>query len=277
MQEPIDPDRETSPEDNPAGQVARHSDGLHVVAVGGLDPTGGAGLVRDLLTATALGARAVLVGTAWTIQDEQGVKGVEPRSPGMIQAALEHALAASPCGRTAVKVGMVANRAIVGAIVSGLREWPGPVVFDPVMGASGGGSLFEGSSVDLLPLMRRATVVTPNLAEAASLTGLTVQTLAQSRVAACVLFGLSQSAVLVKGGHLAGPATDVLRSSAGERLYEGPRLPGRSPRGTGCALATALAVGLSSGQALEEAVQSAKAWLAALIRSAVSIGEARHL
>jgi hydroxymethylpyrimidine kinase/phosphomethylpyrimidine kinase len=277
MQEPPYSDRETSLEDGQYGQACERPERPNVIAVGGLDPSGGAGLVRDLLTAAALGARAVLVGTAWTCQDERGVKGVEPRSPGMVRAGIEHALETCPLGRTAVKVGMAANRSIVAAIVSGLQAWQGPVVLDPVRGASGGGSLFEGNPADLLPLMRRATIVTPNLAEAAWLTGLPVQTLDQSRQAAQTLARWSEAAVLVKGGHLAGPATDVLCSSAGERLYVGPRLPGRSPRGTGCALATALAVGLVSGQSLEQAVQDAKAWLAARIRTAVPIGAARYL
>lgn len=245
--------------------------------MGGLDPSGGAGLVRDLLTAEALGARAVLVGTAWTRQDGNGVRGVEPRSPEMVQAAVEHALTLCPPRRTAVKVGMVADGGIAAAVVSGLQAWQGPVVFDPVLGASGGGALFEGTPGDLLPLLRRSTLVTPNLTEAAWLTSLPVETLEHARNAARALAAWAQTAVLVKGGHLAGPATDVLRSPAGERLYEGERLAGRSPRGTGCALATALAVGLSSGLPLEQAVQVAKAWLAERIRAAVPIGNARYL
>jgi hydroxymethylpyrimidine/phosphomethylpyrimidine kinase len=83
--------------------------------------------------------------------------------------------------------------------------------------------------------------------------------------------------VLVKGGHLYGPATDVLRSAAGERLFQATRLPGTSPRGTGCALATAIAVGLARGQPLEQAVDSAKVWLTGRIQSAVAIGNARYL
>jgi hydroxymethylpyrimidine/phosphomethylpyrimidine kinase len=249
----------------------------HVVAVGGLDPSGGAGLVRDLLTAEALGARAILVGTAWTRQDERGVKGIEPRSPDMVREDLEQALAASPLRRTAVKIGMVAGPSIATAILSGLEAWQGPVVFDPVLAASGGGSLFEGAPVDLLPLVNRATLVTPNLVEAAWLTGLAVETLDHARQAARVLAAWGAAAVLVKGGHLCGPPTDVLRSPAGERLYEGTRLPGSSPRGTGCALATAIAVGLARGEPLEQAVDAAKVWLAGRIQAAVTIGGAHYL
>ena len=261
----------------PAENEAGPSERPHVVAVGGLDPSGGAGLVRDLLTAEALGARAILVGTAWTRQDESGVRGVEPRSPDLVRAGLEQALALCPPRRTAVKIGMVARGGIAAAIISGLRAWRGPVVFDSVLGASGGGSLFEGTPADLLPLVSRATLVTPNLAEAAWLTGLVVETLEHARQAAQALAASGSAAVLVKGGHLGGPATDVLRSPAGERLYEGTRLPGKSPRGTGCALATAIAVGLARDQPLEQAVGAAKAWLADRIQAAVAIGNARYL
>ncbi|MGA7744996.1 MAG: bifunctional hydroxymethylpyrimidine kinase/phosphomethylpyrimidine kinase [Polyangia bacterium] len=261
----------------PAENEAVPSDGPHVVAVGGLDPSGGAGLVRDFLTARALGAHATLVGTAWTRQDESGVKGVEPRSPDMVRAGLEHALAACPPRRTAVKIGMVAGASIAAAIVSGLEAWQGPVVFDPVLAASAGGSLFEGAPADLLPLVCRATLVTPNLAEAAWLTGLAVEAVDHARRAAQELAARGAPAVLVKGGHLCGPPTDVLRSRGGERLYQGTRLPGRTPRGTGCALATAVAVGLARGQSLEQAVAAAKVWLAGRIQTAVAIGDARYL
>jgi hydroxymethylpyrimidine/phosphomethylpyrimidine kinase len=172
---------------------------------------------------------------------------------------------------------MVAHGDIAAAIVAGLKAWPGPVVFDPVLRASGGGSLFEGTPADLLPLMRRATLLTPNLAEAAWLTGLAVETLAQARHSAQTLASDGPAGVLVKGGHLGGPATDVLRSAAGERLFEVTRLPGKSPRGTGCALATAIAVGLARGQPLEQAVEAAKVWLTGRIQSAVAIGNTRYL
>ena len=145
------------------------------------------------------------------------------------------------------------------------------------LGASAGGSLFEGTPADLLPLLRRATLVTPNLAEAAWLSGLAVETLDHARQAAQKIFARGSLAVLVKGGHLSGPATDVLRSQTGERLFQGTRLPGRSPRGTGCALATAIAVGLARGQQLEQAVEEAKVWLAERIQAAVTIGGARYL
>jgi hydroxymethylpyrimidine/phosphomethylpyrimidine kinase len=152
------------------------------------------------------------------------------------------------------------------------------VVLDPVLGAtSGGTALFQGSPKDMLPLIRRATLVTPNLAEASWLSGLPVTTRDQARAAAQWLSSWGGTSVLVKGGHLEGPPVDLLVSPQGERAFEGPRLPGKSPRGTGCTLATAIALGLASGHPLAQAVQGAKAWLAERIASATEIDGSRFL
>jgi hydroxymethylpyrimidine/phosphomethylpyrimidine kinase len=250
----------------------------YVVAIGGLDPSGGAGLARDLLTAMALGGQAVLVGTAWTRQDERGARGIEPRHPNMLQAAIEHALESCDPERTAVKIGMTGNGTLIAAIVSGLNAWTGPVVFDPVLGASSGGTtLFQGAPADMLPLVHRATLVTPNLAEASWLTGQPVSTREEAHRAARTLSSWGKTSILVKGGHLDGPPVDVLASPEGEQLFEGVRLPGKSPRGTGCTLATAIALKLAAGHPLAQAVHAAKGWLAARIAAATEIDGARFL
>ncbi len=240
--------------------------------------------MRDFLAAEALGARAVLVGTAWTVQSSAGVQRVEPRAPAAVADALRAALAGPPpAGGRAVKIGMVATPAVAAAIAEALAGFDGPVVFDPVLAASSGGALFVGPDgaplggpdgapapplPALLPLLRRATVVTPNLAEAARLTGAPVRDLAEARAAARALRGAGARAALVKGGHLEGDAADLLLSEAGERLFVAPRLEGASPRGTGCALATALAVALAGGAPLDAAVEAAKGWLFGRIRDA---------
>ncbi len=249
-----------------------------VIAIGGLDPGGGAGLIRDHLTASALGGRAILVGTAWTRQDERGVRGIELRHPDMLRTAIEHALESCDPTLTAIKVGMTGHAATISAIVAGLKAWTGPVVVDPVLGASSGGTtLFEGAAADTLPLVRRATLLTPNLAEASWLLGRPVSTREEARGAARSLSAWSGTSVLVKGGHLEGPPVDILAASAGEQLFEGIRLPGPSPRGTGCALATAIALGLASGLPLEKAIGDAKAWLAGRIATATEIDGAHYL
>jgi hydroxymethylpyrimidine kinase/phosphomethylpyrimidine kinase len=245
------------------------------VVVGGIDPGAGAGALRDLLTATALGARAHVVGTAFTLQDSGF--SVEPRAAEQVALGLTTALAHAG-GPSSVKIGMVANAGIARAVASALAaSHPGPVVYDPVLRASSGGSLYDGDRASVLALARQATLLTPNLDEAGWLLDRPVRTRADARAAARALLDEGVAAVLLKGGHLEGEATDVLLSPAGETLLSCPRSAGPSPRGTGCALATAIAVELALGTALDEAVASAKAWLAQRIAGATTVGAERHL
>ena len=242
-----------------------------VVTVGGIDPSAAAGLGRDLLTASDLGAVVRLVGTAWTEQGASGVRSVEARSAEAVEEATRNAIRTPSPG--AVKVGMVPGPAVAQALVRGLEGFAGPVVVDPVLAASSGGALWQGPLEALWPILRRATLVTPNALEAAALSGRRVETLDEARAAATALREAGIAAVLVKGGHLQktldGTVTDVLATADGERLFTRPRSAGPSPRGTGCALSTAIAVELASSRPLAAAIERATAWLAARIASAV--------
>jgi hydroxymethylpyrimidine/phosphomethylpyrimidine kinase len=239
-----------------------------VLAVGGLDASGGAGLMRDFLTARALGANAHMVATAFTDQDEAGVFGVDVRAGDSLRRHLAAALSRSQRdGRAvAVKIGMVGDPALVSAILEALAGFEGPVVYDPVLAASSGGALYRGQLAALDPLLARAALVTPNRSEAAALARVPVDDLAGARAAGEALRARGARAVLVKGGHLDGDeACDVLVSEAGVQVLCAPRVVGRDPRGTGCALATAIAVGLARGVGLAAAVGEAKVWLRARI------------
>ncbi len=254
-----------------------------MVVVGGVDPGGGAGLLRDVATAAALGARAHAVGTAWTEQ-APGVHRVEPRDP----AAVREALAAAVSGRpAAVKIGMAVGPDTASAILEALAGYVGPVVLDPVLASSRGGTLWAASPAELLPLARRATLVTPNAPEAAALAGRPVATAAAAAAAGRRFVehdGLA--AVLIKGGHVSedpGRVTDVLVAAAaggGVARVAGftrPRVIGASPRGTGCALATALAVELGRGLTLDAAIDAATSWLAGAIARARDVDGERRL
>jgi hydroxymethylpyrimidine kinase/phosphomethylpyrimidine kinase len=248
----------------PAGSVT-------VAVVGGVDPGGGAGLLRDVLTARALGARALAVGTAWTEQGD-GLHRVEARAPGALREAVQRAVAAGP---GAFKVGMVADVASAAAVREGLGGYAGPVVVDPVLRTSRGGALYAGETGALLALLRRATLVTPNAPEAEALTGVPARDPAGAALAGRALRALGAAAVLVKGGHLGGadgPIVDTLVTADGTRPFVHARLPGGDVRGTGCALATALAVALARGSPLLAAVESATAWLATARARAVTVG-----
>jgi len=247
-----------------------------VVVVGGLDPGAGAGLARDLLTASALDARAVLVGTAWTEQGAFSDRTIEARPAGRVSAALAAALAKT--GATgAVKIGMVATAAIANALDQALANYAGAVVYDPVLRASSGDALYDGDRQSVLALARRSTLLTPNLAEAGWLLDRSVETEADAWAAGRALRELGIRAVLVKGGHLQGDATDILLSPAGETLFSSPRIAGPSPRGTGCALATAIAVGLARGETLDRSVAAAKAWLHRRIEQAQTVAGEHQL
>ncbi len=171
---------------------------MTVVVVGGLDPGGGAGLLRDVATAAARGAHAVAVGTAWTEQGP-GIHRVEPRAPGAVGEALARAIAARPA---AVKVGMAVGPDTAAALVEALTGYDGPVVVDPVLATSRGGPLWSAEPRALGPLLRRATLVTPNAGETAALTGMPVATAAEAEAAGQALVEAGLAAVLVKGGHL---------------------------------------------------------------------------
>lgn len=256
-----------------------------LVVIGGVEPSGAAGLLRDVSTATTLGARVHAVGTAWTEQ-AAGVHAVEPREASALADAVRHAVAKRP---RAIKIGMVPGIQAAAAILNGLDgadpadRYPGPIVVDPVLMSSAGGALWLGRAGDMLPLLRRATLVTPNAPEAAALTGRTVQSLADAEAAARALREQGIEAVLVKGGHLIGQLdggdeiADLLVTEAGTRVLGRARVPGTTPRGTGCALATAIATHLARGVGLEWAVETAGAWLAGAIAGAVDVGGERHL
>jgi hydroxymethylpyrimidine/phosphomethylpyrimidine kinase len=263
------------------GLSRAHADVL-VVAVGGVDPTGGAGVVRDLLTARTLNARVRVIPTAWTEQSAAGgVSSVEPRAPAALEAAVDTALAVGrdqPDLVVVVKVGMLPHAAAADAVLRALRNFEGPVVFDPVLGASSGGSLYRGDPTELLAMGARATVFMPNATEAARLSKREVVDPRGAEEAGIALIRAGVSVVLVKGGHLAGDlAVDLLVSAGGVRRFEAPRLPGPSVRGTGCALGTAVAVALGRGLSLEQAVGEAKAWLHGAIAGAIAVGDERHL
>jgi hydroxymethylpyrimidine/phosphomethylpyrimidine kinase len=248
-----------------------------LVVVGGVDPSGGAGLLRDIATAAAWGAHAWAVGTAWTEQGE-GVHQVEPRPPRAVREALAHALGRTP---TAVKLGMAVGPATAVAILEALARYAGPVVMDPVLASTRGGRLWEGGAREMLPLARRATLLTPNALEAAALTGRAVSTAAEAEAAGRELVereGLA--AVLVKGGHLTpadGKVIDVLVTPAEVQRFVRPWVAGANPRGTGCALATAIAIELGRDRTLTAAVASATAWLAQAIARARDVGGEHQL
>jgi hydroxymethylpyrimidine/phosphomethylpyrimidine kinase len=193
--------------------------------------------------------------------------------PALVAAQIDAVAADLPVH--AVKIGMLANAAIVDAVVAALRRHGlGPVVLDPVMVAKSGARLLDDDAVRALRtrLLPLATIVTPNAPEAGVLVGRPVMTLDGQRDAAVELVRLGAGAALVKGGHLEGPATDVLATAAGVVDLPAERIASRHTHGTGCTLAAAIAANLATGAGLRDAVERAKAYVTRCIRQAPGLG-----
>lgn len=230
-----------------------------ILAIGGIDPSGGAGLSRDSAMAARLGCKVKPVVTALTVQTDQSVSAVHPTGLDLLQAQLEAAL--EDPAPEAVKIGMVATAEQV-VLLAALLPDRIPLVFDPVLRASSGGHLTPAAALG--PLLQRAQVITPNLIEAARLADLPTD--APPADLGRALLALGPRAVLLKGGHASGKdCVDHLYFQDHSEAFTAPRLPGKW-RGTGCRLATAIACGLAQGHPLPEACRQAKHALTAWLR-----------
>lgn len=244
-----------------------------VLVIAGSDSGGGAGIQADIKSAMALGAYASTAITALTAQDTLTVHGVHSIPVAFIRQQI--ALALADPGADAVKTGMLGDAATIEAVAELLAPAGLPLVVDPVMVAKGGARLLAPDAVSALKrlLLPLATVLTPNLPEAEALTGQPITDLAGMHRAVETLLTLGVPAVLLKGGHLPGDVVVDLLATADETLaFERPRLPTRHTHGTGCTLATAVAVGLAAGLPLPEAVQRARDYVQAAIAAAPGIG-----
>ena len=242
----------------------------HVLVIAGSDSSGGAGLTRDVATLTHFGVGALCALTAVTAQSDTAVTAVEVLPAAIVRAQIEAAFAT---GRVdAVKIGMLATRVVVLAVAAALAAHPTtPVVLDPVLTSTSGTALLDAAGQAALRerLLPRATLITPNVAEAAALLGVAAgvgesQRLAQGEA----LLALGARAVLLKGGHAPGPtAIDLLLiPRAPAQRFSEPRIP-QDRRGTGCALASAIAAGLAGAQDLSQACARAKQHVTELLRN----------
>ena len=244
------------------------------LTVAGSDSGGGAGIQADLKTFSALGVYGASVITAVTAQNTCGVVAVEEVSAGMIRAQIAAVLDDIAIG--AVKIGMLASPVIIEAVHEGLMAFDGPIVLDPVMVAKSGDALLAPSAVATLvrELLPRADLLTPNLPEAARMLGrepaaTEPEVLAQGRE----LLERGAKAVLMKGGHAAGPhCVDRLVSPVGVTEFAAPRILTRNTHGTGCSLSSAIAAELAKGADLHAAVYRAHGWLHGAIRAADRLG-----
>jgi hydroxymethylpyrimidine/phosphomethylpyrimidine kinase len=240
------------------------------LTVAGSDSSAGAGIQADLKTFAALGVYGASVVTALTAQNTKGVVAIHDVPADFIAAQMDAVFSDLDVG--AVKIGMLANAAVIGAVGGGLdRHRARNVVLDPVLLSSSGEALLRPDAIDALrKLMGRARVLTPNLREAAALLNVPLardETAMRAQAEKLLTFGAE--AVLIKGGHLDGPeSVDLLIDSNGCERLAAPRIATKNTHGTGCTLSSAIAAGLAKGLSLSAAVREAKAYVSAAIAAA---------
>lgn len=252
--------------------TAAHPAPPRVLTVAGSDSGGGAGIQADLKTMQALGVHGMSVITAVTAQNSLGVQGYWELPAEAVRAQFRSVV--DDIGVQAVKTGMLASIALVETVSELLAEVDAPVVVDPVGVSKHGDSLLAAEAVAtvrerLLPV---ATVATPNLYEVEQLTGVRVLDETGLRKAAEAVLALGPRWVLVKGGHLPGPAADLLFDGSQEHWYRAERYDNRHTHGTGCTLASAIASELAKGREVPEAVAAAKEYVTGAIRAGFPLG-----
>ena len=243
------------------------------LTVAGSDSGGGAGIQADLKTFSAFQVFGMSVLTAVTAQNSVGVTGVHDLPPEFVAQQLDAVL--DDFGADAVKVGMLSTAGIIRTVAGRLKtQGQTPVVLDPVMIAKSGDPLLQPDARAALieVMLPVATVVTPNLHEAAVLAGLPVATEADMQEAARRIHARGPRHVLVKGGHLEDSATDILYDGRAFTRFPAPRLASANTHGTGCTLSAAIAAGLAHGRPLVTAIGEAKAYVTAAIREGFQVG-----
>ncbi len=246
-----------------------------VLTIAGFDPSGGAGIAADLKTLSAHNCYGVASITALTVQNTLGVSSIYPVEADRLRESVKALL---EDGRIcAFKVGMLGNGAnaeAVAEILSGNRGTPS--VLDPVLRSAGGLKLIDESGLRVLrdKLLPLASVITPNLEEAAALTGMPVEGIEDMKAAARELVSMGAHAVVVTGGHLE-KAIDVLYDGENFETFAGERVKPDNTHGTGCTFSAAIAANLALGRQLRDAVVLAKVYVTEAIRKAFAVGPGR--
>lgn len=244
-----------------------------VLTIAGSDSGGGAGIEADLKTFTALGCYGMAAITAITAQNTQGVFAIYDVPPPEVARQINVVVDDLPVH--AAKIGMLSNAAIIAAVAGSLRRHPiEKLVVDPVMIAKSGDALLRPEAQDALRrLLALAYVVTPNIPEAKALSGVSTTSEADLPAAAERIRALGPRYVLIKGGHLdIAEAVDFLYGDKELRRYAAPRIPTKNTHGTGCTYSAAIAAFLARGEAIEDAIDHAKAYLHGAIEHSLPLG-----
>ena len=258
----------------PVSPDASHSRYARVLTIAGSDSGGGAGIQADLKTFAALGCYGMSAITALTAQNTVGVQGIHAVPPAFLKSQLQSVI--EDIGVDAVKIGMLHEPGVVEVVAWAIEHYHlQRVVLDPVMVATSGDRLIADATVRVLvdQLFPLATVITPNLDEAALLLERSIQSVDDLSAAAHALLAQGAQAVLLKGGHLPGEqVVDILaRSGQADMVLASTRIPSRNTHGTGCTLSSAIAAQVALGLPLEQAVRAARAYILAAIQAGASV------
>ena len=243
------------------------------LTIAGSDSSGGAGIQADLKTMTAHGVYGMSAVTALTAQNTMGVTEILAVSPAFLAAQLDAVFADIP--PDAVKIGMVADAALIHVIAEKLDEYDAKnVVVDPVMVATSGARLISEDAVEALvsELLPRAALITPNIPEAEVLADMAITDRTAMTAAAARIHERTHAAVLMKGGHSVDDANDLLVDDTGARWFEGRRIATSNTHGTGCTLSSAIASNLARGIDTDTAVAQAKAYLSSALAAGLDLG-----
>lgn len=227
------------------------------LTIAGSDSGGGAGIQADLKSFSAMGVYGASVITAITAQNTQAVTAIHPVPDDVVAAQTRAVL--DDINIHAVKIGMLGTPSLIKAVATALHDYTGPIVLDPVMVAKSGDTLLADTAIDALKthLIPRATLLTPNLPEAAKLVGAGTRADQSKR-----LLDLGAQAVLMKGGHADGATcVDALVTGAATQEFAAPRVATRNTHGTGCSFSSAIAACLAQGLTIDDAVARAHSWL----------------
>ncbi len=249
-----------------------------VLSIAGSDSGGGAGIQADLKTFAALGCYGMTAITALTAQNTCGVRAIHGIPPQMLRDQIDAVI--EDIGAHAVKIGMLHAPEIVVTVSEAIdRHALKNVVFDPVMVATSGAVLIEQEAMNILvrDLFPRATLVTPNLDEAALLVGRPLNSVEDMEPAALTLLEMGARAVLLKGGHLPGETViDFLMTGSGEKVWmKAPRIHSPNTHGTGCTLSSAIAAHLALGASLADAVENARIYVREALQAGAQVRTGR--
>lgn len=246
-----------------------------LLTIAGFDPGCGAGTAADLKTFAAHGCYGVAAITAITVQNTLGVEDVQNTPSATLRAQLEVVVKDSDIA--AVKIGMLGNRGNAAVVAEFLDAYKfAHVVHDPVMKSSSGTDLLDAAGIKYLTteMLKRSSVITPNVSEAEILTGLTIKDVADMEAAARKIVEMGAQAVIVKGGHMERPV-DIVFDGSEIFVLAGDRVREDTLHGTGCAFASAVAAQLASGRPLVEAAMLAKAYVTKAIEKSYPTGKGR--